>query len=187
MSPAAEVLLLEWESSARRLDERCRGLADAEYLWCPVRDCWSIEPVPDGSGRWTYPYEFAPAPPAPLTTIAWRLVHITAGNRIYWEHAFGPGVRSFPDLDVPPTAEHALLDWRTSREPVSRWLATADDVALQQPRPSHLGEPLTALEVVRILIDEQVHHGAEVALLRDLYLRRYELGPSAQDRVMPGR
>ncbi len=38
-----------------------------------MRDCWSIEPVPDGSGRWTYSYEFAPAPPAPLATIAWRL------------------------------------------------------------------------------------------------------------------
>jgi len=25
---------------------------------------------------------------------------------------------------------------------------------------------------MRILIDEQTHHGAEIALLRDLYLRR---------------
>lgn len=27
-------------------------------------------------------------------------------------------------------------------------------------------------EVVRILLDEQIHHGAEIALLRDLYVRR---------------
>ncbi|MFD3444168.1 DinB family protein [Microbacteriaceae bacterium 4G12] len=122
------------------------------------------------------------APPAPLTTIAWRLVHITAGNRIYWEHAFGPGVRTFPDLDVPSTAGAALTDWRASRAPVTRWLATADDTALLQPRPSHMGDPLPAVEVVRILIDEQVHHGAEVALLRDLYLRRDELGAAGAEK-----
>ncbi|WP_159085015.1 DinB family protein [Planctomonas deserti] len=181
MSLAAEVLLLEWEASAQRLDERCRGLTDAEYLWCPVPGCWNVEPDPEGSGRWTYPYEFAPAPTAPLTTIAWRLVHVTAGNWIYWEHAFGPGTRTFPDLDVPSTARAALADWRSSRAPVTRWLSGADDSALLQPRPSHLGDPLPAVEVVRILIDEQVHHGAEVALLRDLYLRRDELrGPGVK-------
>lgn len=176
MSLAADILLLEWEASARRLDDRCSGLSDAEYLWCPVPGMWNVGPAPDGTGRWTYPYEFAPAPPAPLTTIAWRLVHITAGNRIYWEHAFGPGVRNFPDLPVPATAAEALRDWRNSREPVTRWLAEAGDAALRQPRPSHLGEPRPAVEVVRILIDEQVHHGAEIALLRDLYVRRAELG-----------
>jgi DinB superfamily len=176
MSLAAEVLLLEWETSAKRLDDRCRGLTDAEYLWRPVPGMWNVAPTPEGSGRWTYPYEFAPAPPAPLTTIAWRLVHITAGNWIYWEHAFGPGARNFPDLDVPSTAAEAIEDWRNSRASVTRWLSAADDAALLQIRPSHLGEPRTAAEVVRILVDEQVHHGAEIALLRDLYLRRDELG-----------
>lgn len=40
---------------------------------------------------------------------------------------------------------------------------------------------MTAVEVVRILVDEQVHHGAEIALLRDLYLRREELGTAHPD------
>jgi hypothetical protein len=31
---------------------------------------------------------------------------------------------------------------------------------------------MTAGEVIRILVDEQTHHGAEIALLRDLYVRR---------------
>jgi hypothetical protein len=176
VSLTAEVLLREWETSAERLERRCRGLTDPEYLWCPVPGMWTVLPLGDGTGRWTYPYEFAPAPPAPLTTIAWRLVHITAGNRIYWEHAFGPGERNFPDLDVPSTAADAMADWRDSRAPVTRWLSGASDAALRQRRPSHLDEPRTAAEVVRILIDEQVHHGAEIALLRDLYLRREELG-----------
>lgn len=93
-------------------------------------------------------------------------------TRSDWEHAFGPGERTFADLPVPSSAEAALTLWRASRQPISTWLATADDDQLLERRPSHLGVEQTAGEVVRVLLDEQTHHGAEVALLRDLYLRR---------------
>ena len=109
-----------------------------------------------------------------MTTISWRLVHIIADNEIYWEYAFGPGRRTFPDLEVPHSARQAMEVWWESRMPISRWLGSATDADLAEPRPSHLGDPRTAGEVVRILLDEQTHHGAEIALLRDLYLRRYE-------------
>jgi hypothetical protein len=55
---------------------------------------------------------------------------------------------------------------------VTTWLETATEDDLVELRPSHLGEPGSAGEVVRILLDEQTHHGAETAVLRDLYLRR---------------
>jgi hypothetical protein len=42
---------------------------------------------------------------------------------------------------------------------------------------------MTAGEVVRILLDEQVHHGAEIALLRDLYPRRRGSPPLSCARV----
>jgi hypothetical protein len=41
----------------------------------------------------------------------------------------------------------------------------------QAPRPSHLGGRRTAGEVMTILPDEQIHHGAEIALLGDLHRR----------------
>jgi len=43
---------------------------------------------------------------------------------------------------------------------------------LDELRPSHLGHPRNAREVMTTLIDEQTHHGAEIGLMRDLYLRR---------------
>ena len=55
---------------------------------------------------------------------------------------------------------------------MTSWLGGATDEQLAELRPSHLGEPRPAGEVVRILLDEQTHHGAEIALLRDLHLRR---------------
>ena len=172
VSVAAQLLGASWQASGLRLDRRCGGLADTEYLWCPVPDAWTIRPDPDRAGRWTYEYNFAPPPPAPITSISWRIVHLIADNEIYWEYAFGPGKRTFPDLEVPHTARRALDLWRASRKPVTKWLQTATDEDLLEPRPSHLGQEKTAGEVVGILLDEQTHHGAEIALLRDLYLRR---------------
>lgn len=148
------------------------GLTDDELLWEPVADAWNLIPDPERPGTWTYPYDDDdPPPPHPITTIGWRLVHIAADNWIYTEHAFGAGVRNFPDLVVAGTAAEVLADWRASRTPVESWLSGAVDADLSEPRPSPLGGELTAGEVIRILLDEQTHHGAEIALLRDLYLR----------------
>jgi hypothetical protein len=171
-SLAARLLLTSWNASALRLERRCVGLGDEEYLWSPVLDSWSLHPDPERPGRWTYDYAFDPPPPVPVTSIGWRLVHLIADNEIYWEHAFGAGRRNFPDLEVPATAGRALVLWRASREPVTAWLETATESDLTALRPSHLGEPRPAAEVVRVLLDEQTHHGAEIALLRDLHLRR---------------
>jgi hypothetical protein len=170
-SVACALLRTSWQASGTRLDQRCADLTDQEYLWCPTADGWTIRPDSDRPGHWTYDYDFAPPPPAPVTSISWRIVHLIADNEIYWEYAFGPGRRTFPDLEVPPRAQEAMTLWRASREPVTDWLQTATDDDLLEPRPSHLGGEVTAGEVVRILLDEQTHHGAEVALLRDLYLR----------------
>lgn len=147
------------------------GLTDVEYLWLPADEGWTVHLDPRRPGRWTYDYDVAPPSPAPVTSIAWRLVHLIADNEIYWEHAFGPGLRTFPDLIVPGSVADALDAWHASRTPITAWLAEATEDDLAEPRPSHLGAPRTAGEVVRILIDEQTHHGAEIALLRDLYLR----------------
>jgi hypothetical protein len=156
----------------QRLDERCRGMTDDELLWQPAERCWNLERDEAHAGGWTYPYEFAPPWPPPITTIGWRLVHLVGDNLIYVEHAFGPASRSFPDLPVHGTAAQVLADWRSSTEPISTWLESATDADLTADRPSHLGGTTTAGEVMRILLDEQTHHGAEIALLRDLYSQR---------------
>jgi hypothetical protein len=43
----------------------------------------------DGSGEWVIDYEVPDPKPAPVTTIAWRVVHIAAVNYLYWDYAFG--------------------------------------------------------------------------------------------------
>jgi hypothetical protein len=171
MSDAVEFLRTQWHNSGNRLHQRLVGMSNAEFFWEPVSSCWTVRQDPTRPGRWEIDYAWPPPQPSPLTTIAWRLVHIANGNWIYWEHAFGPGVRMFPDLTVPGTADTAGTYWLDSRKPISSWLEQASNEDLEQMRPSHLGEPRSAGEVIMTLIDEQTHHGAEIALLRDLYHR----------------
>jgi len=172
VTEAAAILRAQWAQSAARLERRCEGLTDDEFCWQPAPSSWTVKPDPDAPSGWTYDYEWPAPTPAPVTTIGWRLVHIAADNWIYWEHAFGPGQRNFPDLAVPSTAASAMQNWRDSRRAITDWLDAASGQDLAEMRPSHLGSPKSAATVLMILIDEQTHHGAEIALLRDLYLRR---------------
>ncbi|MEU3937711.1 DinB family protein [Streptomyces sp. NPDC029044] len=79
----ADQLDRHWHKNLR---PRLHGLADEEYFWEPVRDCWSIRPrgtspapMSAGSGEWT----MDSASPAPVTTIAWRLAHIIVSCLCY--------------------------------------------------------------------------------------------------------
>jgi uncharacterized damage-inducible protein DinB len=157
-----------WQLSWVRLEERLVGLDDEEYFWEPVARCWTVRRDTSAPSGWQIDYEWPAPEPPPFTTIAWRMVHVANGNWIYWEHAFGPAKRNFIDLEVPGSAATAITYLRASREPVTRWLATATEADLAGLRTTHLGMQLPAIEIVGILIDEQTHHGAEIGLLRDL-------------------
>lgn len=79
---AAQLLGRSWQASGSRLEQRCAGLTDTEYLWSPVADAWTIKPDPARPGQWTYDYDFAPPPPAPPRSISWRIVLLIADNEI---------------------------------------------------------------------------------------------------------
>src|SRR5215471_1097388 len=99
----AEQLDWHWHAQLRpRLD----GLTDDEYLWEPVADAWSVREV-DGRGLldWAWP---APSPP-PVTTIAWRIAHVTIGCfEARTASHFGGPPSSWDTADVPLHATEAL-------------------------------------------------------------------------------
>ena len=79
-----EQLDWHWQNQLRaRLD----GLTDAEYLWEPVAGCWSVRrrgesrtATPFGSGDHVVDFAYPAPSPAPVTTIAWRLGHLSGGR-----------------------------------------------------------------------------------------------------------
>src|SRR5262245_51962479 len=110
----------------QRLRARLEGLTDAEYLWTPVQDSWTVRPGDDGS----YVADWAPLPPepSPFTSIAWRVTHLIdilqAERTATW---FGqkpepqdgaPGVPGTA-ADASRALEHAYDVWRRRLAAVS--------------------------------------------------------------------
>lgn len=93
-------------------------LGDDECLWEPVRGCWSVRRRGEsvgaqayGPGEWQPDFELNPPKPPLVTTIAWRLGHLTSGIAGRWEWTFGSRRRPPEDLvDVTPHAGKALAE-----------------------------------------------------------------------------
>jgi hypothetical protein len=160
---------------------RLQGLTDEEYFWEPVGGCWSLRPDPDNAGRLRLE-QFSPEPPTPpMTTIAWRLVHI--GRDIFGTRArayFGPttapddatmfDLRHWPE-PLPATAADALAFLEQTYTLWHDGIAALDDDQLRQPlgpKGAEFAEGSMAALVLHIN-REVMAHGAEICLLRDLY------------------
>jgi hypothetical protein len=161
-------------------------LTDEEHLWEPVPGSWSVRRRADGPGRGAakligageWGRDGAPeAPwPPPVTTIAWRLDHLSetligranhlGGDRTFQRPAYEPrgdasgAVERFRD---------AVAQWREAVLGVDP--ADYDRTGLSSyPYGSDAEE--THLANVWWQNQEILHHGAEIALLRDLYAHR---------------
>ena len=189
--PAIDVLRNSFEASCQRLTRTLSDIGDEEFFWEPVAGCWTVHrrsekraASADGSGEWVIDYEVPDPQPAPVTTIAWRTVHIATVNYLYYDYAFGPATAPY-DLELPGSAT-AAVDWlRASQEPLWTALQESDDDDLGEPKLTNWGDHWPCERIWRTLIDEQVHHGAEISLLRDLYRNRDTLGWPRPERHAP--
>lgn len=175
-------LLLDlMETSAAISQQRLDGLTDAEYLWEPVTPCWSVRPRRDveegGSGPSEYVLETGARGEEVLTTIAWRIGHLTTAFAARWEWSFGS--RSVPPDEVAQVVvtadegQERLWHW------YGRWhdgiaaMDESDFVAVGYSQmPDGLDPTVPFASVVWWQGREMVHHLAEVALIRDLYAAR---------------
>lgn len=174
-----EQLRWHWRHQLRpRLD----GLSDDEYAWEPAPDSWSVRPrgqspapMSVGGGDFTIDFALPEPDPPPVTTIAWRLGHVIVGvlgARIA-SHLGGPPV-DYQTFHYAGTAEEALAQLDDGYQTWSGGVESLGASELARPCGPTEGpfaeRPLAAL--VLHVNREVIHHGAEVALLRDLYLRR---------------
>ncbi len=164
----ADQLDFHWSHQLRpRLD----GLSDDEYFWQPVSDCWTVHP--DGGVDFSYPEPT----PTPLTTIAWRLAHVIIGVFAMRNHShFGGPAADYESWTYATDAATALAQLDAEYQ---RWTAgvralSNDDLN----RPCGPAEGPYADEPMSVLVlhinREVIHHGAEIALLRDLYTHMKE-------------
>ncbi|KMO84248.1 serine/arginine repetitive matrix protein 1 [Mycolicibacterium chubuense] len=163
VSELAEQLDLHWRSQLRpRLD----GLADDEYFWAPVPGCWTVHR--DGGIDFAFP---APRP-EPVTTIAWRMAHVIVGVLAMRNHAhFGGPPADYQSWSYATDATTALTQLDDAYR---RWIEGVrglDEARLAQPVGPAEGPWAQAPMITLVLhiTREVIHHGAEIALLRDLY------------------
>ncbi len=157
-----------------RLERRMAGLTDAEYLWEPVAGCRTVRRGADGTFRSDGPA--GPGDAATFTTLAWRLCHIAGLLR---EDRNGPwlGRPAPPPREQPGdpgTAADALAALDEAHRCWRDVLAGTTDESLGLPIGPIAGHyrESTRRSFALHVIDELVHHGAEAALLRDLYAAR---------------
>lgn len=156
-----------WQNALRpRLD----GLTDDEYFWQPVPNCWTVHP--DGGIDFAYPQP----EPAPFTTVSWRLAHVIVGVlavRVH-NHFGGPPA----DYQSWPYATDAGTALRQLDDAYAGWITgvrALDDGALQEPIGPKEG-PWADRPMIDLILHinrEVIHHGAEIACLRDLYLHTH--------------
>jgi hypothetical protein len=159
---------IEWHWT-HALRPRLDGLTDEEYLWEPVPS-WNVRPGDDGTG---IDFAFPEPEPAPFTTIAWRLAHVVVGVLAVRSAAhFGRAPTSYQDWEYAATAKEALIQLD---DEYARWVEgvrSLGDEGLGRPCGPAEGPyadwPMA--DLVLHIHRELIHHGAEISLLRDLYL-----------------
>lgn len=205
--PRLVPLAAQYDHACERVLRRLRGpdvdsgddclvevppLTDVEYLWEPAPGSWSVRRKADGPGAgatvlvgagvWgrdggrPHPY------PPPVTTIAWRMHHLTEmlTGRADWTI----GDRTFDEqaMEVCGGAASAVVALESAIEAWRVALEAADNTALDTvghcayPDGGDPHEPF--LEVVWWVNQEVLHHAAEIALLRDLYRATQQQGPA---------
>jgi hypothetical protein len=195
-------LLRQFDFAHRRLADRMAGpvmdsgdgtdtkvgpMTDEEYLWEPVPDCWSVRrraegPGPRatllaGTGDWGRDAAAYPHPwPPPFTTIAWRLSHLSEMLTLRADHTAGTRTLTRSDYAAAGDAAAALAAFDAGATAWRTALLSVDDAALDTvgyctyPHGGDAEEPF--IDIAWWVNQELLHHGAEIALLRDLYRSR---------------
>ncbi len=179
----SEILVeqLDWHWRGQ-LRPRLDGLTDAEYGWAPTPGAWSVHPrgeglteMQGGSGDFTVDFAHPEPNPAPMTSIAWRLSHLIVGVFGARVHAQfdGPEV-DYLGFHYAGTADDALAQLDHG---YAAWVAGVrawgeDDLAAEcGPAEGHWSKHSHA-DLIAHINREVIHHGAEIALLRDLWAHR---------------
>jgi hypothetical protein len=165
--PRLELLRMQMDEAYGPLHERMAGLTDEEFFWEPVPGCWTLRPM--RNGRWDVDYAVPDPDPAPLTTIAWRVLHVATCKVMYHEYAFGPGKLTWDTIDYPHTVAAATTLLEHGQRLLTDDLAALTDDELDGDVLTNWGERWPAWRIFWTMIEHDLGHGGEIGCLRDLY------------------
>jgi hypothetical protein len=165
---AVELLGEQLLEAFAMLRDRLDGLTDEEFAWEPAPGAWTVHP--NERGMWIADYAEPDPVPAPITTIGWRVVHVSDCKLMYREYAFGPGRLLWPELEAPHTAATALAALDEHHAALMSAIdGLADDAALDEERMTNWGEPWPTWRILWTMVHHDLWHGGEIGAMRDVY------------------
>jgi hypothetical protein len=173
MADTAHSIVTTFDHVWDRLSSRLAGLSNEEYFWEPVAGCWSLRQGDDGRWRLDGGGGGGPAPqPVPVATIAWRIGHL-GGLALggFANRRFGDGDLTVEKLGFPGTSASVGTFLAEHYDAWRGGLAGLDENGWDAPLGPSWG-PFAEANTVDLalhVLDEMVHHGAEVGVLRDLW------------------
>jgi DinB superfamily len=189
---AVDQLGFYWDA---HLWPRLQGLTDEEYFWEPVRGSWSVRPNVDGVLALDGLGVRALDPP-PVTTIAWRMMHIaidifhTRASTFFCDGSVPADADMFDPRHRPVRLAATAAEALELLESSYRWwrdgVLSLDEAALTSSlgrRGAYFADDPMA-NLVLHLNRETMHHGGEIGVLRDLY--RATGATSRHDRLTVG-
>jgi hypothetical protein len=163
-------LLAQWDTSLAMLFERLDGLTDDEYRWPPTPGAADLECGDDGALRASARHRAA------TRTIAWTLAHLAD---LCWKRAdYTDGERAapLPYQPFPATAVDAIAEVGAA---TARWRSAVAGASAEQAIevgysgwPVGMDPDLPFVDIVWWVNRELIHHGADMATVRDLYAVR---------------
>lgn len=168
-----QVLLDSMDDIVAKLMSRLDGIDDVEYRWEPVANMWSARATNDEGSEAIIDLDpDRDIDPAPVTTIAWRLWHLTSDCFADYTARFAGETAVPDDLSWTLRADEALdrfeASWRKFRAALVGFDDWFDELGADfGPWHRHC-----IADFAMHASNERVHHAAEIALLRDLYQMR---------------
>lgn len=169
-----EQMTFAWEF---QFAPRMERLTTEEYLWAPVADVWTVHKGEDGRPN-TVDLVYPEPEPAPFTTLAWRMFHMTSFFSARWSNHFGDGSYKTESHPIRLTAEEGFADLTIAYE---RWRDSLQSATFerfeQECGPAegpYMNNPFS--DLVIHINREFIHHAAECNLIRDLYRQKESLG-----------
>jgi hypothetical protein len=168
-TPLLAPLLAQWDTSLDMLLERMDGLTDDEYRWAPVPGAADLVDGPGG-------LVVSAGSAAATRTIAWTLGHLAGMCWTRADYTDGGHDRPLDYQPFPPAAADAVAEVRSA---AARWRSAIADATAEQALqvgysafPIGMDPDLPFIDIVWWMNRELIHHGADIAMVRDLYASR---------------
>jgi hypothetical protein len=170
------------EYISQRTLTRLAAITDDEMFWQPVPGAWTVHR--QRSGRRVLDNSYWPVGAPAITSIAWRVSHLidvyaSPRNAEWLRVTPADDVNAQPSWRLGETAAETVAMLQEAVDHFLGLLRALDDDALATKLGAIAGgwADATLAGFVLHQVDEAIHHGAEVGVLRDLYATRHEPPP----------